>query len=264
MGSLLNSPRMAAFQSQIYPRGLDLARCVIQQDVGTFQAASGASWEQGMILSLDASGYLVKGPGIHPFGVAKWNLTQSFTAAIVDEVISFSISGGTASLKHASISNFQLRSAANFGGSLYQNPRDFTNVDNLFTHSGGGSTIPVGSPVYVSYTYQLLASDLDFEGRNFWNFTDDVTIANGRITVITDNAILFTTMYDTSQVYTTTGTGSNLYCGGGVGGAANIGLFTNAAAEIAAAQFVGNVIQVPTANDPFLGLRLFGQALVTT
>jgi hypothetical protein len=109
--------------------------------------------------------------------------------------------------------------------------------------------------VYATYTYQLAERDLDFQGRNFWNFTDDVTIQDGRITVITDAAVLFTSMYDTSRDdYSLIGAGKNLYCGGGVT-AALAGLFTTDSAE---GEFVGCVLQVPTSDDPFLGVRLGG------
>jgi hypothetical protein len=62
-------------------------------------------------------------------------------------------------------------------------------------------------------------------------------------------------MYDTiRQDYALTGAGKNLYCGGGVTPALK-GLFTTDSAE---GEFVGHVIQVPTADDPFLGVRLGG------
>jgi hypothetical protein len=108
--------------------------------------------------------------------------------------------------------------------------------------------------VYATYTYELTSQDIEFQGRNFWNQLDEVSVADGRITVITDAAFLFTSMYDTSRVYTLTGTGKNLYCGGGVTPAL-AGYFTNDNAE---GEFVGHVIQVPTADDPFLGVRLGG------
>jgi hypothetical protein len=175
----------------------------------------------------------------------------------MDERVSFPTSGSTISLKHPNISNLMIRSAANYGGSPYGDPADYTIAsapNGTITHSGGGSGIPVATTVYAMYTYELSSRDLDFQGRNFWNTTDEVSIADSRVTVITDASILFTSMYDTSKVYTMTGVGKNLYAAGGVT-AALAGLFTNDSAE---GEFVGHVIQVPTADDPFLGVRLGG------
>jgi hypothetical protein len=229
------------------------------QDIGVYRAADAADFEQGMLVAQDVDGNLVKCVSKPVLGVAKWNKTNVFTAAIVDEPISFATSGGTATLKHPATLRLQLRSAPHFGGSLYASPGDytFTAGSPVVTHAGGGSGIPVGTAVYASYTYQLLPSDFQFEGRNFWNFTDDVTQADSRVTVITDASMLFTTQYDPTRVYTLTGVGKNLYCGGNT--AALAGLFTNDSAEGA---FVGHVIQVPTADDPFLGIRLGGDPVV--
>ena len=261
MGSVsTNSPRLGAFQNQVFPRGLDLGRCVILQDIGVFRADVAASFEQGMLVAQDAVGNLVKCVGKPVLGVAKWNKTLTFHAAVVDEPVSFAVISTTATLRHPVVSGFQLRSAINFGGSLYTSPGDYTIVttNGIITHSGALSGIPAATTVYASYTYELTSADIDFQGRNFWNQLDDVTIADGRVTVITDASMLFTSQYDSSRVYTLTGTGKNLYCGGGVT-AALAGLFTNDPAE---GQFIGHVIQVPTADDPFLGVRLGGDPVV--
>jgi hypothetical protein len=227
------------------------------QDIGTFRAAVAATFESGMLVAQDANGEIIKCVGKPVLGVAKWNKTLTYTAASVDEAVSFAVSGATATLKHPNVSNFQLRSAKNLGGSLYSGATDYTltTVNGTVLHlPAPGGTIPVATTVYATYTYELSSRDIDFQGRNFWNQLDEVSVADNRITVITDASILFTSMYDTSRVYTLTGTGKNLYCGGGVT-AALAGLFTNDAAE---GEFVGHVIQVPSADDPFLGVRLGG------
>ena len=87
------------------------------------------------------------------------------------------------------------------------------------------------------------------QGKNFWNTNDEVSQADGRCAVITDAELIFTTQYDTSKVYALTGAGSNLYSS-----VAQPGLFTSDSAS--SAKFIGRVFQVPTAADPFLGLRL--------
>lgn len=261
MGSQgLNSPRLGAFQSDIFPRGLDLGRCVIIQDIGVFRAADAADFEAGMLVAQDATGNLVKAVSKAVLGVAKWNKTQTLKSVIVDEPVSFPTSGSTINLKHANISNQQVRSQPLFVGTLYAVTTDYTvsAVNGTLTHVGAG-TIPVATTVYVTYTFVLTSADLDFQGRNFWNFTDDVSIADNRVTVITDASVLFTSQYDSSRVYTLTGTGKNLYCGGAT--AALAGLFTNNSAE---GDFSGHVIQVPTADDPFLGVRLGGDPIIVT
>jgi hypothetical protein len=259
MGTVgLNSPRLGAFQSEIFPRGLDLGRCVILQDIGTFKAAVSATFEAGMLVAQDANGEIIKAVGKPVLGVAKWNKTLTYSANMVDERVSFPTAGSTVTLKHVNVKNFQLRSAANLGGSLYSGTTDYTltalNGTLLHIPAGSGGTIPVATTVYATYTYELTSQDIEFQGRNFWNQLDEVSVADGRITVITDAAFLFTSMYDTSRVYTMTGVGKNLYCGGGVTSAL-AGYFTNDSAE---GEFVGHVIQVPTADDPFLGVRLGG------
>jgi hypothetical protein len=263
MGSVgLNSPRLGAFQNAIFPRGLDLGRCVILQDIGVFRADPAASFEAGMLVGQDASGNIIKCVGKSVLGVAKWNKTAFYTAATIDEPLSWPTATPTATLllKHALVTNFQLRSATGLGGVKYVDPTDYTST-NLYANGAitrvnpGATPIPLATTVYATYTYQLASADLDFQGRNFWNFTDDVTIQDGKITVITDASVLFTSMYDTSREdYALTGAGKNLYCAGGVT-AAKAGLFTTDSAE---GEFVGHVIQVPTADDPFLGVRLGG------
>jgi len=256
MGAVgLNSPRLGSFQSDIFPRGLDLNRSIILQDPGVWKAADAASFEAGMLVAQDADGFIVKCDGLPVLGVAKWNKTSLYKATKVDEPVSFPLAASTISLKKPLVSNFQLRSDPGFAGTLYTGGgTDYTlNATNgTLLHNGAGA-IPVATTVYASYTHELSQADLDFQGRNFFNQLDDVSVADGRIAVITQATQLFTTQYDTAQVYTLTGVTKNLYCGGATAGLE--GLFTSDPAE---GEFVGHVIQVPTADDPFLGVRLGG------
>lgn len=262
MGAVgLNSPRLGSFQSDIYPRGLDLGRCVILQDIGVYRAAEAAVFEAGQLVSQDAAGDIVVCDGAPVLGVAKWNKTSTYKAAAVDEAISFATAGATVNLKHSNVSNLQIRTAVNLGGTAYTVTTDYTaslaNGTVTQVAAGSGGSIPLATDVFVSYTYELSGSEMNFQGRNFFNFTDDVTIAEQRITVITDASILFTSAYDTSKVYALTGVNKNLYCGTVASGIA--GLFTSATGE---GQFVGHVIQIPSADDPFLGVRLGGDPVV--
>jgi len=262
MGAVaLNSPQLGAFQSDIFPRGLDLARAVIIQDVGVFRAADVADFEQGMLVAQDGTGNIIKAVSRPVLGVAKWNKTNVFTAALVDEPIVFPAVTSTVSLKHATVSNLRLRTAPDQGGTLLAATVDYTinTVNGTLTRiDPGGGSLVVGATMYATYTYALTTADLDFQGRNFFNLQDDVTIADSRLTVITDASLLFTTMYDTARTdYALTGVGKNLYCGGATPALA--GLFTTDPTE---GEFVGHVMQLPTADDPFLGVRLGGDPVV--
>jgi len=262
MGSVgLDSPRLGAFQSDVFPRGLDLGRCVILQDVGVYRAANAADFEQGMLVAQDADGNLIKAVSRPVLGVAKWNKTNVYTAAVVDEVVTFPTITATVELAHPNVSNVKANTAPDQGGTALVATTDYTlNATNgtLTRINPGSGNLVVGAATYVTYTYDLATRDLDFQGRNFFNFTDDVSIADNRITVITDASILFTSMYDTSRNdYALTGAGKNLYCGGNT--AALAGYFTTDSTE---GEFVGHVMQLPTADDPFLGVRLGGDPVV--
>ncbi len=256
MGSVsASSPRLAAFQNDVFPRGLDLGRCEILKDLGVYRAADSASFEAGMLVAQNSTGNLITAIGKTVLGVAKWNKTNTLTAAILDEPISFPLADATVELLHPNVSNVRVESAVNFGGTVYTVSTDYTvsAANGTVTHVDSGGSIPVATTVYVTYTYDLSTRDLDFQGRNFFNFTDDVSIADNRVTVIQDADLLFTTMFDTNRSdYALSGTGKNLYSGGG-STAALAGLFTTDSGE---GDFVGHVIQLPTADDPFLGLRL--------
>jgi len=214
-----------------------------------------------MLVSQDAAGEIITCVSKPVLGVAKWNKTTLLKAVAVDEPISFPASGDTVNLRKPNVSNLQVRSDPDLGGTAYADPADYTisAPNGTVTHAGGGSAIPVATTVYVTYTFELSQNDLQFQGRNFFNFTDDVSIADGRITVITDATILFTSQYDTSQEYALTGVLKNLYCGGVTPALA--GLFTSDSGE---GDFVGHVIQLPSADDPFLGVRLGGDPVIVT
>lgn len=249
MGSINNGPRLAAFQNDVFSVGLDLGRSVIGADLGVYVANSAATWRAGQILSRNAAGEMVLCTGDDPYGVAKWNKVSLGNSLNVDEAVTFTGSASTVNLARGNVSNVAVRSAADQAGTLYTVTTDYTvNAANgTLTHVALGS-IGATDTVFVTYTFALTEADYQFQGRNFFNFNDDVTIAENRITVITDWSLLFTIEYDTSLSYTLTGTGSNLYCD------AN-GQFSN---DSGAGRFIGKVIQLPTADDPFLGVQFLG------
>jgi hypothetical protein len=106
-----------------------------------------------------------------------------------------------------------------------------------------------GATVYVTYTFALTSLQLSQQqGLNFWNGLDEVAQADDRVAVISAASMLFTAAYDTSVAYALNG---NLYAATTNG---KEGLFTSSNAG--SAVFVGRVLQLPTASDPYLGLRL--------
>ncbi len=252
MGSvgLGNNPLLGAFNNRIFTEGLDLGRCQINQALGTYVADPTNSFRMGMLVMRNSSGLVVPSDGTDVLGTAKWNHTTALFAAITDEQVV--LTGTTPSnLAHALVSNLRVASAAQGGGTVYANPADYSENDTngTITRNGAGA-IASGQTVFVSYTFQIAQSDLvQLLGQNFWNNVDEVSQADGRITVITDATLLFTSQYDTSVNYSVTGAGSDLYASTTVGKA---GLYTSSSAG--GAKFVGRVFQVPSASDPFLGV----------
>jgi hypothetical protein len=109
------------------------------------------------------------------------------------------------------------------------------------------STIADGGYVYVNYQWELTAAEKEREGHNFWNYDDDVTVQGGKVTVITGaDAIIYTTSFDPSVQYAIN---TKVRCG--TTAIAKEGILTTAGSGA----YVGYVVQVPTAADPFLGIR---------
>lgn len=250
MGSIRNTGRLGAFQSDVFASGLDLSRSQIERDIGVFKAADAATILQGQLVSLDANGELVLADGGNVFGVAKWNKASLGTAVNVDEPLTV-VAGAVTTLSRANVSNVVVRTSA--GGAAISAAGDYTlNATNgTLTWEASPAEVADGDTVFVTYTFDLTQNDYQFQGLNFFNRLNDVDgLSEGRLTVVKAPAIIFTTQYDTAQTYTLTGTGANLYVGGATGGLE--GLFTNVATE---GTYVGRVIQLPTADDPFLGVE---------
>jgi hypothetical protein len=214
--------------------------------------------------------------GYDVFGIAKWNKISAYYAVQIDEPHTFTGTPGsqTITLNYGNATNTRvaLVAGATSSAQITTYTTDWTssagsaaanNTSGVITQVGASTKITNGVTVYVTYTFALTAQQaLNTQGVNFWNQTDDVSIQDGRITIITDWSVIFTTMYDTTQFYTLTGTNSNLYAGGvsvntgGPTALGNAGLFTNSATD--GGNFVGRVIQLPSPGDPFLGITFSG------
>lgn len=253
-----NDSRISAYNSDPFKLGVDLRRSIIKTDPGIYVASPAASFRAGQILTLDVNGNLVVCDGTaggKPFGMAKFDKTSIKYAAKVDEPVVLTLLVPS-NLKRAALfgSNpgVTVRSAPLGGGTLYVEGVDYAvnYVNGTIVRVGVG--IPSGSTVFVTYQFQLLEQDYDFQGRNFWNSNDDVTIQDGRITVIQDWSIIFTTVYDPARTYA-------LLQPIHVDGGALAGVLTNNTGG--GRPPYGQVIQLPTADDPFLGVKANAGAL---
>lgn len=256
MATTANGIGRGSFQTQLYPAGLDLNRSDINRALGVWKAASGATFRAGSPVMLNSSGEVVLSDGTAILGIAKWDKMTLGKSVIVDEVVNFGTSDATVTLKHPNISNVQVRSATGFGGTLYTITTDYTlnTTNGTITHVESGGNIDETEPVYVTYTWDLVAADYDFQGRNFWNQLDYVTVQDGRIAVIQPPGQIFTTEYDTDQAYALTGANSNIYVN-------SAGQFTSV---VGSNKLVGYVIHVPSAGDPFLGFEFKGTVTANT
>lgn len=251
MGSIGNTGRLGAFQSDVFASGLDLGRSEINRDLGVFKAADSATILQGQMVSLDANQELVLADATEVFGVAKWNKAQLGTSVNYDEA-SIVAYGQTVNLARGNVSNLVVRAAPN-GGAAIPALNNYTlsaaNGTLTWDNPPTGTNAPAdGATVYVSYTFALTTNDYRFQGLNFFNTLDDVTISEGRLTIVQGPALIFTTQYTNVEATPFT-VNAPLYCGGANAG--EEGLFTT---DSSSADFVGHVVQVPTADDPYLGV----------
>jgi len=255
-------PSLKAFQNDVFPVGIDIRRSVINNDVGIYVADPSSTFRAGTVLAQEASGQFVPCDGLGaapvnvPFGFAKWNKLLALTAAVTDEP---QVLTGTVpnNLAHANLFGSAATLPGTSGTRVSSTPTGVAGTtyiegtDYTINYTNGtivrlGAGIPSGSTVYVSYQWVLQTSDLQFQGRNFWNFLDEVGQAQGRISIITNWTLLFTTVYDPSQTYAL---GQQLNVGDAASGKA--GILTNAAGGRPP---FAKVFQLPSASDPFMGI----------
>lgn len=254
MGTVGNTGRLGAYQSDIFASGLDLGRSDFSREPGYYKAADSANIQQGQMVSLNAAGELVVADAVDVVGVAKWNKVDAANAVEVDQAVTV-VFGGVSLLGHGNVSNVAVRASAN-GGTLIPAASNYTlsaaNGTITWDNPTSGTAAPAnGATVYVTYTFPLTAQDYRFQGRNFFNSVNDVDgLTDGRLTIIEGPALIFTTQYDTSEVYVV---GAPLYCGGDTTG--EEGLFTVTATN---SELVGHVHQPPTQDDPYLGVKFQG------
>jgi len=263
MASLINSPRLQGFEGSLrrHKRGLDLG--MKEGDwstLGHLKAADGTVWRAGQILALDANGLLVVSDGNAFIGVAMYGKNSgSVIAMAADQAVVFPSSGAVVTMTgFTTITDLVLRSAVQQGGTLYTVTTDYTvqSANGTITHVGAGALV-VGTTYYASFSYVPSTSQLDREGRNFWNAEDDVSQWGNFCPVLSSsNLVVSTTEFVkiSTVPYTLTGVGSNLYCN-------STGQLTNQTGQGA---LVGHVLQLPSSDYPYLRCKLNFTARVRT
>jgi len=249
------SPTWSAFRVSSRSIGVDRNRSVVKEALGNWVAEDAATFRAGMLVELSSSQKVQACTGTYPLGFSLYTKATTEYAAIVGEYIQ--LNGVTATtLAHANLfvpgATGGIRVAAALTGSAYTEGAgsDYTvNYTNGTVTRTAGSTIPDGGYVYCNYLYQVTEAERKFEGSNFWQSLNDVSIQDGLVTVARGDCVIFTTQYDAAQTYSVN---TKLYAG--TSGASLSGYVTSSAVG----SFIGNVVQVPTASDPFLGLRYIG------
>ena len=247
------STRREAFRVDNVARGLDHQRTQYLTAYGDYVANATTTFTAGMLVDLNASREVIISVGVRPHGWCKYNKDTGFYAAVVGEYIQLNALVAT-SLDHANIrpavgAIAGVRVAAALTGAAYTEGggNDYAvNYVNGTVVRDGASTIADGGYVYVNYQYALTAQELNDDGHNFWNFDNDVTVQGDKVTVITGAATLYTTAYDSHQTFSvndalTAGTTAEVL----------EGMVTKGGAGLA----VGYVVQIPTPDDPYLGIR---------
>lgn len=255
------SAQMERFFVDDSPVGYDFARSQVQHTFGHWLANTAASFRAGMLVQLNASQEVIVCDGTEPIGFARYDKATALYETVVDEYIQ--LNGTTATnLAHANLLDptgaapsdaLTVASAAQGGGTVYTEgaAADYTvsTTNGTVTRVAGG-TITDGQYVYVTYMYQMTVAQIQRNGTSFTNATDVVTQWGEKVSVASGPGIVFTTAYDPNVQYTI-----NKALHAGTTGNGIAGLVTDSTHGTA---FIGNVMQIPSADDPYLGIKYIG------
>lgn len=224
---------------------LDLTRTVSGRELGNKDVDPNATFEAGMIGAYAADGSITTCDGSTetPAGILKFGKTSSVTGVEVSEAITFADDATTqtaVNLKHANVSNVKVENSA---GTDYTVTTDYTVavVNGTVTRNGSGG-VAVTETVYVTYTYELSATERNEQGLNF-NLNHDDTLGSNKIVIIQGLSTIYTDQYKTDADYAVEDV---VYCGAD-------GKFTKS--DPGTSFKFGKVISVPTATDRFLGVE---------
>jgi len=254
------TPQWQAYQTSIINAGIDLKRSVIGSNIGTYVVNATTTFRAGMLVELNTSQEIIVSTGAAPFGFAKYDKTTALYETVVDEyiqltgVVATSLANAILLDPTGSGGGVRVSSAVVGGGTTYTEGAgsDYTvNYTNGTVVRTAGSTIPSGGYVYVTYMYQVPLSTLQFEGKNFFNSLDYTEYNDSRMTVINNWSTIFTTAYDPSKIYAVNSVVEAGATAQGLDGYVTL-TGTGAGPDI------GTVFQVPTASDPYMGIRYRG------
>ena len=248
---------MEAFRVSPYATGLDLNRSQIKESLGNYivDETTPTTIYAGMLVQQNVGNQLIEVcTGAIPFGFAKYNRATAVRGVVVGEYVRV-YTGVAAQLSHTNIwapnANDGVRVAAALTDAAYTLTTDYTIQSAAGTITNAGVGIADGAYVYVNYTYTLSTAELALHGQNFWNSQDDAQYQAGRFTVITDWSTLFTTAYDTAGTYIV---GMQLYAGRTAKNKSGYVCADNTEGLA----YIGRCFQIPTANDPYLGVKFVG------
>lgn len=212
-------------------------------EFGNIPVDVNTTFQAGAIAAYDSTGSATIGASATvPVGVFKWDKASTLTGVSAREAVTVVAYSTAYSLSHANVSNVKVE---NLAGADYTEGAgdDYTvgAVNGTITSTASGTTsITAGETVYVTYTYQKSAADLEQDGVNFFNSNDD-TQGSNKIVLLQGGWRIYTDQFDTTQDYAVN---DQLYVADG-------GLFTTATLTYK----VGRVVSIPTAASPFLGVE---------
>ncbi len=236
---------------------LDIKRCAIYTNLGILELDDACgNFEGGTLLQkIDDNGTtkLTISDGTNPAGMAKWDHALGFYGLSVSEAHTFPTGAPVdVNLDNGQViaSTYKVEDSA---GANYTEGggADYTmNTTNGIVTRVGGSAIPDGGTVYVTYKWQKTDAQIDagdypfglIGGRNLRNQLDDVPGSN-RMTLIQGYALIYTTVFDSSLDYTV---GEKIYSDAA-------GQITNVAGGNPE---IGSVHELPSTDDAFLGVEL--------
>ena len=210
---------------------------------GTISVDPNTTFQAGQIASYDANGAATLATSAtNPVGVFKWNKASTSYAVSAREAVTITALATAYTFDHANVSSVLVEDLAGTdytegAGSDYTIS---TTNGTITTTASGTTTITEGETVYVTYTYQMSAADLEQVGVNFFNSTDD-TQGSGKVSILQGGWRIYTDQFETDQNY-----------------AMNAQLFVSAngkfTSEVLKYHF-GRVVSIPTASDPYLGVE---------
>lgn len=226
--------------------GIEVLHAQADRRNGQFQALEGANWMAGTALMATSVPFTVnRSDGSRVLGFASQDRVSTTLAVVVDAQVTLNGTAAT-SVGKANISNVQVREDPNFGGTLYTGGgTDYTVVAAAGTIArNGGGAITDGQVVYVTFTYEMPASELKYLGGDLYTGGQNYSLNHfERVEMLQGEIEMLTATWDTSAGAVSYGAvGTDLYV-------SSTGLLTT---DTGATHKVGTILQPPTADNGFM------------